>query len=150
MKLIIDIDENVFTRLFDNGTEGISVEDRIEVGKAIRKGTPVSTEGDLISREALKKALKEIFDTVEVVLFDDIIATIDNAPTVEVGYLTNCANCERVEKIRANARPQGEWVRKEDVIHLLERWSDGYSYIEIPTNDAINAIKEMGGGADNE
>lgn len=38
---------------------------------------------DLISREALKKTLNEIFDTVEVVTFDDIIATIDNAPTVE-------------------------------------------------------------------
>ena len=33
---------------------------------------------------------------------------IDNAPTVEVGYLTNCANCERVEKIRAK-RPHGKW-----------------------------------------
>ena len=38
---------------------------------------------DLISREALKKALNEMFDTVEVMLFDDIIATIDNAPTVK-------------------------------------------------------------------
>lgn len=47
-------------------------------------------------------------------------------------------------------RPQGEWVRKEDIIHLLERWSDGYSYIEIPTEDAIKKIKEMGGGAEND
>ena len=35
--------------------------------------------GDL---DALKDKLKEIFDTVEVVTFDDIIATIDNAPTI--------------------------------------------------------------------
>lgn len=34
---------------------------------------------DLISREALKKKLNEIFETVEVVTFDDIIAIIDNA-----------------------------------------------------------------------
>ena len=40
-------------------------------------------------------------------------------------------------------RPQGQWVRKEEIIHLLERWSDGYSYIEIPTDDAIKAIKEL-------
>ena len=39
---------------------------------------------DLISREALKNTLNEIFDTVEVMLFDDIIAIIDNAPTVEI------------------------------------------------------------------
>lgn len=39
MKLIIDIDENVYTRLFDNGSEEISDEDRIQVEKAIRKGT---------------------------------------------------------------------------------------------------------------
>ena len=35
-------------------------------------------ENDLISRSELKKALNEIFETVEVVTFDDIIAIIDN------------------------------------------------------------------------
>lgn len=42
-------------------------------------------------------------------------------------------------------KTQDGWIRKEDVIHLLERWSDGYSYIEIPTDDAIKAIKEFKG-----
>lgn len=37
---------------------------------------------DLISRKALKNTLNEIFDTVNVVAFDDIIAVINNAPTV--------------------------------------------------------------------
>ena len=41
---------------------------------------------DLISREALKKALNEMFDTVEVMLFDDIIATIDNAQPASDRY----------------------------------------------------------------
>lgn len=36
---------------------------------------------DIISRKALKNTLNEIFDTVNVVAFDDIIAVIDNAPT---------------------------------------------------------------------
>ena len=40
MKLIIDISEDTFTRLFDNGIEDINVEDRIEIYKAIRKGIP--------------------------------------------------------------------------------------------------------------
>lgn len=37
---------------------------------------------DLISSEDLKEALNEIFDTVEVVTFDDIITIMDNAPTI--------------------------------------------------------------------
>ena len=44
------------------------------------------------------------------------------------------------------ARTQDEWIRKEDIIHLLESWADGYSYIEIPTETAIKEIKEMKGG----
>ena len=42
-------------------------------------------------------------------------------------------------------RLQGELIKKSDVIRLLEQWADGYSYIEIPTTDAIKAIKDMGG-----
>ena len=41
MKLIIDIDENIFTRLYDNGVEGVSVEDELEIEKVIRNGTPM-------------------------------------------------------------------------------------------------------------
>lgn len=40
----------------------------------------------------------------------------------------------------------GYGAAKADVIHLLERWADGYCYIEIPTDDAIKAIKEMKNG----
>ena len=45
---------------------------------------------------------------------------------------------------------KGEYIKKEDVIHLLECWSDGYCYIEIPTKDAIKAIKEMGEEKNND
>lgn len=41
------------------------------------------------------------------------------------------------------AEQQGEYIRKEDVIALLNKWADGYSYIEIPTEDAIKAIMEF-------
>lgn len=58
---------------------------------------------DLISREALKKALNEMFDSVEVMLFDDIIATIDNAPTVK----TYCYFCGQTEHGQTLERPQG-------------------------------------------
>lgn len=43
MKLVIDVDENVFTRLFDNGTEdyGIGNDDVFTIAKSIRNGTPL-------------------------------------------------------------------------------------------------------------
>jgi len=37
MKIVIDLDENVFTRLFDNGVE-TSLEDRAAINRAIRNG----------------------------------------------------------------------------------------------------------------
>lgn len=39
MKLIIDIDDNVFTRLFDNEVD-TSSEDRKVIDRAVRNGTP--------------------------------------------------------------------------------------------------------------
>jgi len=43
MQIVIDIDENVFTRLFDNDIEDneIAVNDVCEMAKAIRDGTPL-------------------------------------------------------------------------------------------------------------
>lgn len=55
-------------------------------------------------------------------VINDVIDVIDNAPDIDSYYIS-----------------------KEDIIHLLERWSDGYSYIEIPTDDAIKAIREFKG-----
>ena len=44
MKIVIDIDENVFTRLFDNGTEDYAIanDDLFAIAKAIRKGIPLN------------------------------------------------------------------------------------------------------------
>ena len=40
MKLIINIDENVYTRLFDNGRP-MDIADGIVMERAIRNGTPI-------------------------------------------------------------------------------------------------------------
>lgn len=56
-------------------------------------------------------------------VINDVIDIIDNAPETDTSDL----------------------ISKEDIIHLLEKWSDGYSYIEIPTDDAIKAIREFKG-----
>ena len=53
MKLIIDINENVYTRLFDNGIQDneIATDDICEMARALRLGTPIpdnATNGDVI------------------------------------------------------------------------------------------------------
>ena len=134
MKLMIDIPEKVVIAI-QNGEDY-----RYDIHTAIAQGIPQKerTQGDLISREDLKHRFAQItyvrftadmgqggFEMFSEKEIEDII---DKAPSVEV-----------IPK---------ELIRREDVIHLLERWSDGYSYIEIPTDAAIKAIKEMGDGAE--
>ena len=52
MKLIIDIDEDVYTRLFDNGIQDneIAVDDVCEMARALRLGTPL----DDVKKEILR------------------------------------------------------------------------------------------------
>ena len=56
MQVVIDIDENVFTRLFDNGTEDCEIvnDDLFAVAKSIRNGTPLTKgHGDLVDFDKL-------------------------------------------------------------------------------------------------
>ena len=39
MKIVIDIDDNLYSRLFDNGVD--NYDDAVDMAKAIRKGTPL-------------------------------------------------------------------------------------------------------------
>ena len=60
MKIVIKIDENVFTRLFDNGTEDYAIvnDDLFAIAKAIRNGTLLPEHhGDLIDRSKICKAI---------------------------------------------------------------------------------------------
>lgn len=114
-------------------------------------------KNDLKSSEALKSYAREVLcgnnptNSLLIRMFDEII---DNAPpaepekvlianvTFDEDKLKEIVQTEVIDKIKS-----GEWVRKEDIIHLLECWADGYSYIEIPTDTAIKAIKEFKGDA---
>lgn len=59
MKIVIEIDENLYTRLFNNGD--IDAVDMLKACVAIRKGTPLPKgHGDLIDR---KELLKQPMDT---------------------------------------------------------------------------------------
>ena len=97
----------------------------------------------LIDANALKEDLRRYFtdgvlDGVSARLtFNQILHDIDNAPTVDfekLGESLNCQiratygscddcllSCPRNEliKLLGLARPQGEWVRKEDIIHYI-------------------------------
>ena len=97
MNLIIKIDDDIAKGI--RGENECEVEPReivrsfqATIADAIKNGTPVSTDGDLISREALKKDLAS-YDREFAP--DWVLNCIDNAPTVEV---------------RDNKPKQGEWI----------------------------------------
>ena len=53
MQIVIDIDENVFTRLFDNGVD-TSSEDRKVIDRAVRNGIVLPKgHGELIDKEVV-------------------------------------------------------------------------------------------------
>ena len=56
MKIVIDIPEDVYTRLFDNGIQDneIAIDDICEMARALRLGVPLPKgHGDLIDRDKL-------------------------------------------------------------------------------------------------
>lgn len=48
MRIVIDIDDNLYTRLFDNGVD--NYDDAVDMAKAIRKGTPYETVTEFADR----------------------------------------------------------------------------------------------------
>lgn len=54
METVIDIDDNLYTRLFDNGVD--NYDDAVDMAKAIRKGTPLSK----YMKELKRRLLMEI------------------------------------------------------------------------------------------
>lgn len=84
MKLVIDIDDNIYTRLFDNGVDdpddpidiATVINDTIDIQTAIRNGTPLPKgHGDLIDKDRLldelEKTVKSVDDTNKHLLFWD-------------------------------------------------------------------------------
>lgn len=61
MRIAIDVDENVFTRLFDNGTEDydITKDDLSNIAQSIRKGTPLTASvlADMLMEERIRGTL---------------------------------------------------------------------------------------------
>ena len=82
---------------------------------------------DLISREALKKAYFNAINETSIGEVS-IIELIDNAPTVK----PYCYFCGQREHGQTVERPQGEWIRKEDVIHsIVKQYSEHNELVPI-------------------
>ena len=77
MKLVIDIDENLYTRLFDNGVD--NYDDAVDMAKAIRKGTLLpDNHGRLIDADALYNSLTFPTNQFRIAYKE----TLDDAPTI--------------------------------------------------------------------
>ena len=64
MEIVIDIDENLYTRLFDNGVD--NYDDAVDMAKAIRKGTPLPEHhGRLIDADAIPRHLVRDMDEID-------------------------------------------------------------------------------------
>ena len=114
MKLIIDIPyESYYTFKSDLGKGNLNA-----LAEIVANGTPYEErpQGDLISREALRKAFHERIYYFNKSSWDEANAIIDNAPTVEqfddtelqraVGYADGYLKGRE-------ERPQGEWIDHE-------------------------------------
>ena len=70
MQIVIDIDDNLYARLFDNGVD--NYDDAVDMAKAIRKGTPLPKgHGRLIDVSEYYKGS-----------YNDAREFLDNAPTI--------------------------------------------------------------------
>ena len=91
MKLIIDVDKKLVCEGFERT---FTEEERDILIRAIGNGISVSTEGDLISRSALKKVFENLASDdyyVPIWYQQTVFEKIDNAPTVKVPE--NEVNC---------------------------------------------------------
>ena len=79
MKIVIDIDDNLYTRLFDNGVD--NYDDAVDMAKAIRKGTPFPKgHGRLIEGDKLIEKIKPLISNKVIIEAIDTIITF--SPTV--------------------------------------------------------------------
>lgn len=90
MQIVIDIDENVFARLFDNGIEDYEIvnDDLFTIAKSIRNCTPLSEEPckDTISRQAVLHLINEDWK------YEGLESDVANLPPVKP------------------IRPRGHWI----------------------------------------
>ena len=91
MQVVIDIDENLYTRLFDNGVD--NYDDAVDMAKAIRKGTPLPKgHGRLKDADEIVNKVNVLknnwdrygdeYESGRYVSYDYAVGTINDAPTI--------------------------------------------------------------------
>ena len=86
MQIVIDIDENVYARLFDNGTDFYETDDILAIAKAIRKGTPLPKghgrlkDFDKIISDGISKGFCDWYDEMK---YADTIIEADKVESEE-------------------------------------------------------------------
>lgn len=85
MEIMIDIDENLYTRLFDNGVD--NYDDAVDMAKAIRKGIPLPEHhGRLIDEQQIIDRFKPIERFKHwCVGTDGLFNVLSDAPTIIEG-----------------------------------------------------------------
>lgn len=85
MEIVINLSDDVYTRLFDNGAE-TSQSDRMDIETAIRRGVPIAFNyEDAVSRKDVVKILGRIEQRVfdgEGFDYEKAMAEIDDLPSV--------------------------------------------------------------------
>lgn len=139
MKLVIDISDEEYKTL-SKMSEKEKVNELSYYERVIANGIPVSNEGDLISREALKKYkfTTQVANGVEIGDVDVVpVASIDNAPAVKIDtndieYKAYCKGLEDGKKI---ARSPDEVIIAHERIAYERGVADGYA-------EALEEIKD--------
>ena len=104
MKLIIDINENVYTRLFDNGIEDYAIvtDDLFAIAKSIRNATPLADCTDAISRSAVIESALNV-----------PIAPIVEGDKVTVRRVVFLEDILSLPSVNPT-RPKAKWIRQSD------------------------------------
>ena len=78
MQIVIDIDENVFTRLFDNGIEDYEIvnDDLFAIAKSIRKGKSLDAVLDEIRAEIEEMKMDVDLDIGNEMIYNNAIKDV--------------------------------------------------------------------------
>ena len=121
MKLIIDLDENVYTRLFDNGLEDYTIvtDDLFAIAKSIRNATPLTDCTDAISREEVMKLRIRIDKHGDMIYAFDVNRLPSVNPTTDLSKI----RAEIIDKYMTADGRMGSV--SADILKIIDKYSKG-------------------------
>ena len=121
MKLVIDLDENVYTRLFDNGLEDYAIvtDDLFAIAKSIRNAAPLTDCTDAISREEVMKLKTRIDKYGDMIYAFDVNRLPSVNPTTDLSKI----RAEIIDKYMTADGRMGSV--SADIIKIIDKYSKG-------------------------